>query len=347
MEKTCKKKLKRILVLFVAILICMSPVQMIYAADTTAPERTEESSGPAVGKTDSLAELPEEWAKFRNLYYYNRIPEKQKVLYRQMDRVCASYLSDRNITEDGEQYNGDTYMEIIKTGELTLEQIQETVDLFINDNPQYFFVRNGYIYDISMKEYENLRDEKREQNVGIGLLIYIRFADGTERQKAAEKLLKKADAVIRNANKKKTADEKIRYVHDFLIRHTTYIQNKKDEEKELTQSAFSALCKKRSVCAGYSRAFSMLCNGLGYKTICLTGGENPGHMWNMTYIRKKWYNFDVTWDDLDVDGFICTDWFARSDREFSRDSGKNHVPEEFLKKYVPKAVKDRKNEEKI
>ena len=115
----------------------MSSVQKIYAAETM---EVEAESTLAVGETDSLAELPKEWAKFRNLYYYNRIPEKQKILYRRLDRVCARYLlSDRDITEDGELYDEEAYMEKVKTGELTLEQIRETVDLFTYDNPQYFF----------------------------------------------------------------------------------------------------------------------------------------------------------------------------------------------------------------
>ena len=59
--------------------------------------------------------------------------------------------------------------------------------------------------------------------------------------------------------------EKEKYVHDTLIE-----MNKYDENEKLNQSAYSALVKGKTVCAGYSRAFMYIMNKLGIRTYYIT-----------------------------------------------------------------------------
>ena len=56
--------------------------------------------------------------------------------------------------------------------------------------------------------------------------------------------------------------------------------------------------KKTAVCAGYARAYKLLCDRLGVTCICVEGQVNgEGHMVNYVKIGKKWYYTDPTWCD--------------------------------------------------
>lgn len=58
------------------------------------------------------------------------------------------------------------------------------------------------------------------------------------------------------------------------------------------------------VCEGYSRAFMVLCQGLGIPCVLVDGkarsqvNETPGeHMWNAVCLDGQWYAVDVSWND--------------------------------------------------
>lgn len=93
------------------------------------------------------------------------------------------------------------------------------------------------------------------------------------------------------------------YVHDWLTHNNAYdVQYAKYGvvQDDAAYTALSALDPKLApVCAGYARAFKLVCDELGVPCILvdgICGGEN--HDWNYVQMNDgKWYAVDVTLDD--------------------------------------------------
>ncbi len=99
-----------------------------------------------------------------------------------------------------------------------------------------------------------------------------------------------------------TAYEKSKFAHDFVINNTDYVLNAPEN-----QNLVSVFLGKKSVCAGYSRAYQYILRKAGVYCIYLTGTGNDstitsnvpvGHAWNLVRLDdNKYYYVDVTFDD--------------------------------------------------
>lgn len=97
--------------------------------------------------------------------------------------------------------------------------------------------------------------------------------------------------------------------HDYLIKQVKY-----DLQAPMNQSAYSALCIGRTVCAGYARAYQYIMQKLNIPCYYVTGFAGENHAWNIVKIGKDYYNVDTTWDDTDPS---TRDYFNCSDSEFA------------------------------
>lgn len=121
-------------------------------------------------------------------------------------------------------------------------------------------------------------------------------------QESADKMMKKMDAVAEKVISKFDEDtstyNKILYIHDYIVGHTVY-----DESLNSAHSAYGSMIVGKSVCEGYARAFGYICAKAGIKTVNVVGrataddGHTENHMWNRVYLKKQWYDIDLTWDD--------------------------------------------------
>ena len=121
-------------------------------------------------------------------------------------------------------------------------------------------------------------------------------------QESADKTMKKMDAVAEKVISKFDEDtstyNKILYIHDYIVGHTVY-----DESLNSAHSAYGSMIVGKSVCEGYARAFGYICSKAGIKTVNVVGrataddGHTENHMWNRVYLKKQWYDIDLTWDD--------------------------------------------------
>lgn len=97
-----------------------------------------------------------------------------------------------------------------------------------------------------------------------------------------------------------TPTETLRALHDALIRLCVY-----DTEAAAAPSpdgatapfaADGALLDHKAVCAGYGRAFGMLCEAAGLSCIYVTS-EEMDHGWNAVRLDGQTYFIDCTFDD--------------------------------------------------
>lgn len=125
--------------------------------------------------------------------------------------------------------------------------------------------------------------------------------------------------VIAEAKTLKSDYEKALLFHDWIINRTDYISN----GEKYTWRMDGPIIQRKSVCEGYSKAFTYLCQSVGIECFCVTGTGNGGaHMWNMVKIDGTWYHADVTWDDpISWDGrpILKYDYFLISEGKIKQD----------------------------
>ncbi len=101
-------------------------------------------------------------------------------------------------------------------------------------------------------------------------------------------------------------------VHDYLIENFEY-DHRSSMENHTDIDGFK---DGVMVCSGYGLAAYYLLNEAGVETRIITGIAGGGlHMWNMVKLEDKWYNLDVTWDDMG-DNYKIYKYFLKSDADF-------------------------------
>lgn len=272
-----------------------------------------------------------DWGQYASNYYYNQMPDAEKTIYNGLDEICREFLE----TKEEAQYSGEldahyTQKAVIVSGIST----QEAIDLytvFKISNPQYYFLDGACL----LGEYEG--------DVVLFPEIYEDLSDGSARFEESKKVKKKLDAILKNAEKKKTLARKMKYIHDYIVKNVSYDYEMADDVmngKYHSQSIYSTLFTGKGICAGYTYEFEALCNALGIDTIPVV---SDGHAWNQVRLYGIWYNVDCTFDDVLSADSVCYQFYCISDATLKDyDSNENeHTKSRILKNYkTPNCCKD-------
>ena len=136
-------------------------------------------------------------------------------------------------------------------------------------------------------------------------------------------------------------------IHNFIARKITYSpigynlsEVMSSDSYELKQEAFNVLGSEQhdAVCAGYARAFSMICNYAGINTAWVRGNEtdDESHAWNIVFPcdGSDPVMVDVTWDDSASGDIIGQDYVSENYFYIPIDEEYEHIivghMEEFL-----------------
>lgn len=277
------------------------------------PLEVKELSQEAVSE-DSYFEFPENmektldkksavynhsWDQYGNYYFYNKMTESERSLYDKLDTICCYYL-EMEESAVSMMYDGkEEYLTgVVSTDGLTREEAIRVLNIFYHSSPQYYFLSNVSWYTAD----------------AVGMGIYKAFADGSERKAATAEVQNQLDTWSREIAGGATDYDKARIAHDLINKKVIYnddfyTDQNFDEETAFSQTAYSVFCMDKTVCAGYSHAFQMLCNGAGIDTVAVTSED---HEWNKIRLNDSWYNVDCTWDD-DPSGKVNYSFFACSD----------------------------------
>ena len=191
----------------------------------------------------------------------------------------------------------------IPYGKVTLDEVNETMNALFNDRSELFWLDTHYSY--------KYKDEICQQ-------ITINFNETFSQIETSKRIFEEnTQAILKEARKLKTDEEKEKYVHDALIAMTSY-----DLTSSINQSAYSVLVNHSSVCAGYARAFQYLMIELEIPTYYCVGTSNgEDHAWNIVYMNGNFYNVDVTWDD----STHSYAFYNKTDEEFSKTHQRSEV----------------------
>ncbi len=154
-------------------------------------------------------------------------------------------------------------------------------DIILNDNPRLYWIGGMRISHIMTSNTNFLKYTP----------LLVTKSALKKRALFNRKVAAAVKAVKKKCAGKKTA-QKVKVIHNYIVQHCVYKSSAYD------QTAYSVFVKKSAVCAGYARAFKLLCDEMGIRCICVTGRVGTeDHMVNFVKIGKKWYYVDCTWDD--------------------------------------------------
>lgn len=197
---------------------------------------------------------------------------------------------------------------------VSVAQVKTVFEAVYNDHPELFWLETGY----SCKYLQS----------GECVEIVLKYNDTVNDLDTAKQAFEAAAEQILAAARGRANDEdKERYVHDSLMQMVEY-----DVNAPMNQSAYSALVGKKSVCAGYARAFQYLMQKLSIPCYYCTGFAGEDHAWNIVKLGTRYRNVDVTWDDTDTPTY---DYFNKTDAEY----GATHM-RTGLSIYLPACVAD-------
>jgi len=169
------------------------------------------------------------------------------------------------------------------------ENCTEDIDKITSDRVLLSNI-NNYIHPFN--SFTDMETTIFEQSGKIILNINHLYTDGKIRN-----IETKVDQIIRDniKNDMKTND-KIKVIHDYIIKNSKYDSNKADGKvsEYSSDTAYGPLFQGYGICNGYSDLMGIFLYKLGIGSIKISS-EN--HVWNLVNIDNKWYHLDLTWDD--------------------------------------------------
>ncbi len=308
-----QKLTKKILLsLCIALLFVQAPMatKAKTSEHTEAVQSTEVSKTQNASKTTTPVKYTWKGKKLSSSFfvYRSKLSTQDKKVY---DELYTNLAAGKKKT---------TFKTKVSTS-----KIKKLVQYVIYDNPEFFWVECDFKYT-----------HKNGKVISVTMTFNSTASNLKKNKQKFEKAVK---PILQEASKAKTTIEKVKIVHDYLTRTISY-----NTSANLSQSAYSAIVNKSSVCAGYSKAFMYIMNQLGIRAAYVTGSASgEAHAWNLVYINKKWYNMDVTWDDPigNPSNNYYYDYFNLSDKQISKDHKRDAIG-----KILPKCTSTKYNYDK-
>ncbi|MEE1250450.1 MAG: InlB B-repeat-containing protein [Lachnospiraceae bacterium] len=277
-----------------------------YAAAKQAQEEQEEQENVRAANNY-------DWKKYSGQYCYNHMNASQKRFYKDLEEACYEVATTTDMVTGTDTDNGSVYfLKFVSYQGMSLQEAKRMAAIFIYQNPQYYFVRPRMYYI------------EAEEELSVG--IYSDFADGNKRQTVSTQFMNKINAWETQIADKGSEYERAKEAHDLVCKNVRYVSGTYD------QSAYSAVIEGKTVCAGYTKMYGILCNGVGIESVGVTSSD---HAWNKVNVDNGWYNVDTTWDDQSS---IIYDYFLVSDENVN--SGGHHVEEYKVYNVHPESLVD-------
>lgn len=258
-------------------------VNISVAAGNAIDERAEANEshvGSVAGPYSS-----HDWSSYVSKSLPSRLSSKELALYKAYDELLLTYLNNSNV--DATKYTTSSYSYYVTSSinfanyGLTKSQAFYVAQLFIYNNPQYYFVTSVFLTTSS----------------NIWFTIHDKFASGNDRAAYTDKVFTTLDQwIVTCSDYEITTYMKEVSAHKKICDAVAYISGTYD------QSIYSTLIENKTVCAGYSEVFAMMMNAMGVDTMTVL---SDCHAWNVIRLDDgKYYCVDVTWDDSLGDRYL-------------------------------------------
>jgi transglutaminase-like putative cysteine protease len=176
---------------------------------------------------------------------------------------------------------------------------QQAMDVYLDvvaQNPDLFYVSNKV----------NCSFDK-----GTGACVKLQCSYNTNDIAGSKAIFNaELDKIIADAKTKSTTFDKIKSVHDYIIKNYDY------DTTGASVTAFDMAKTKKGVCTSYTGITKATLDKLGIKNAVAISNDMQ-HEWLVVECDGKWYNVDMTWDDPIGGGENITYAnFMKSDRLF-------------------------------
>lgn len=235
-------------------------------------------------------------------YHYRMLPEHEKVIYMHIYRGVSEL---RHTMEFPVRKYGGAY----PTG----ERIVEIMLHVVWDNPRFFYFDATNVTWTYTPKFGRM----------VFRLMFTDYFSGKGIAPVEQALLRRAEEILREAEGCRGEYERLVCIGRHLARNVRYMEDaeKRNTLKDLeARTVIGPLLNRRCVCAGYAKAFKLLCDQLGICCFYVRGqglGEKGwgNHGWNAVYLQGRFYHVDVTFDSLDCQrtGQYSGCYFLRSD----------------------------------
>lgn len=225
-------------------------------------------------------------SNYRASMFYDKLNDSQKIVY-----TAFEYAME----------NGYTNIFLDKTlvdNSLELEKILIYLSL---DSP---LLEQNLKYNIG--KFEGLKVNKKISFDSVAITI-PNFSENLWDYKLLA--IKEAKKLVKEIPKNCTDIEKAEIIYRMvsIIEYFDYAELSIEEYDEWGNEAvypylYNALVTGKTLCDGYSNAFSLLCNMVGVpcvEKICdINTDKYIGHTWNYFEVSGKWYNADAMHGDM-------------------------------------------------
>lgn len=246
-------------------------------------------------------------------YFCGQLSDEAKVFYKAMEKML----------DEGIFKTGDGYFDLVENGLLTSEQAEKygftemmiqfgaARDAFYADHADIFYVDFSYL----TLRVTTDGDGRYHVYLGPGRSDNY-FTQGFTSEEQVDAAIKdyedKINGIIEETENEVTAGEgknlnaeKVKYVHNYIINHTSYrLENAcKEENVGFIRTSYGSVVKGEAVCEGYSRALKAVLDRMGIPCLLVYGvymhdKDTPElHMWCEVEIEGVWYAVDATMDD--------------------------------------------------
>ena len=162
---------------------------------------------------------------------------------------------------------------LTQLGGVPIEMLSQCYHTVLNDNPDLFYVDNGFSYGYSGS---------------YATLVFPTYR--AEYSPADVDRFHAACASVVAQMPEGRTEYKYLWLHDWLITHCTYDMTK------TRHNAYHALVEGDAVCQGYALAYIALCREAGLEASYISSSDLD-HGWNLVKMNGKNYYVDCTWDD--------------------------------------------------
>ena len=168
---------------------------------------------------------------------------------------------------------------------ITHDGMDRTLNHVLQEHPEFFWVKQWVTTTSKSGSWSELKIETEYSA-----------------QEIAE-MSRQLDAVVQNIISQIPAGadayEQALFVHDYLVTHTDYdTEAAKNPELLNSTTAYDCLVEHKAVCSGYSSAYQLILQRLGFKCgYCSGMSKGVSHAWNYVEINGAYYWVDVTFDD--------------------------------------------------
>lgn len=267
-----------------------------------------------------------DWDCYSTDYYYSRLTEKQRQLYERLDAACGELL---NGAADAAQYKvkrpgQETAVSVWGTAMvsglgLTAEEAKLVCEIFSYSNPQYYFVNATIL--------------SSDNQYAVG--IYDKFASGADRAVETERIGARLQALQEQIEPTPVQYDLETQIHNLICDNLTYLKGYDftgGEDPAYTQSIYGALISGETLCAGYTKLYTLMCNYFHIDCISVT---SDSHGWNLVRYGDYWYMVDSTWDDSEKASSRTAYYHLSYNQMLVKDQNRSHVPKAVWNDVLP------------